>query len=159
MKKKKESVNVKRTAILLFTLLCLICVLNPVNARYVGATGIQITHNYVHASSAYPTTSGYYYQRYHNLTWRNRCPNCGGHLNYEIGDYHGADYTSPEGLWYCTHCDMDFSIVSGRSHDHRGYQLTRYKLPPPPVEVVEVEPEPADPIHHYRSLIQSRRII
>ncbi|MDP3014151.1 MAG: hypothetical protein Q8M92_07925, partial [Candidatus Subteraquimicrobiales bacterium] len=76
---------------------------SPVHARYLGATGVEITSSYVHVGSAYPTTGGYHYQRYYNLTYRNWCPNCGksGVLGYEEGEYSGPAYTSPEGLFYC----------------------------------------------------------
>jgi hypothetical protein len=61
-----------------------------------------------------------------------RCPNCGGNLYFEQGAYSGPAYTSPEGLWACSRCDMDFCAQCGKSHDNRGYWLTRTNKPAPP---------------------------
>lgn len=49
-----------------------------------------------------------------------------GTLTFEQGS---ASWTSPEGMWYCTRCDMDFCLVHGKSHDSRGKYLTHTKEP------------------------------
>lgn len=43
---------------------------------------------------------------YRKGTFLNYCPNCNkkGYLNFEEGS---STWTSPEGMWYCTRCDMD----------------------------------------------------
>ena len=109
----------------------MVSTLNTVSAKYYGATGVEVTYSYVHVDSAYCSCShsdGYY--RHYNITFINKCPNCGGKLHYECKGYW------VEGLWYCGNCDMDFCLVHGKSHDTRGYYLTRTKLPEPEKEQV-----------------------
>lgn len=118
--------------VLLVLLLTLTVGVSPASAKYLGATGVEVTSQYVHADSALCSCSlsdGYY--RHYNITFLNRCPNCGGKLAYECRSYW------VEGLWYCTRCDMDFCVVHGKSHDGRGMYLKRYVIPPPAPEPVE----------------------
>lgn len=98
-----------------------------VNVGYskdLGATWVEVTGEYIHVDSAYCSCSlstGYY--RHHDISFKNRCPNCGGKLHYEEMSYW------VEGIWVCGKCDMDFCLVHGKSHDHRNYYLSRYKIP------------------------------
>jgi len=72
---------------------------------------------------------------YHKATFKNYCPNCHryGTLHYEVGP---ASWTSPEGMWYCSCCDMDFCAQCGKSHDGRGVWLVRTTIPKPLPKVV-----------------------
>ena len=116
--------------------------LPAVNAGYVGVTGLEITDDYVHVESAYPTSSydGGYYRHYQCPYFANRCPHCGGQLAFEQCDPANGvipGFTSIEGMYYCTSCDMDFSCISGVEHGSTGYCLYYYQPPTP-----EPEPEP-----------------
>lgn len=117
-------------------LLIVIFTLNPVSARYVGVTGVEITPQYVHVSSAYPTASvdgGYF--RHTNLPYfQNYCPGCG---HKECIDFEQSDpsngvisgFTSVEGMFYCIYCDRDYSCISGIDHGYEGIYLQRYVFP------------------------------
>lgn len=95
----------------------------PVNAGSIGATNIEVNEKYVSSNALCSCGIGTYTHQ-HN-TFLNYCPNCHhyGTLRYEEGP---ASYTSPEGMWFCTRCDMDFCCQCGKSHDNRGYYLTPY---------------------------------
>lgn len=116
-----------------------------VSAAYVGVTGLEITPEYVHVESAYPTSScdGGYFRHYGCPYFANVCPHCGGSLSFEQCDPANGiipRFTSIEGMYYCTSCDMDFSCISGMEHGSTGYCLYYYNPPEPePVkeEVVE----------------------
>jgi len=59
------------------------------------------------------------YKKHGKIVWKNQCNNCGGKscLSYEQGAYYGFNYgTSPEGLIYCTRCDMDWCKIHGKEH-------------------------------------------
>ena len=62
---------------------------------------------------------------YHTRVFKNYDPISHRHgvLRFEEGS---ASYTSPEGMWYSTVTDMDFCMVHGKSHDHRGVYLIPY---------------------------------
>lgn len=123
-------------AILMAILLCI----SPVMA-YNGAKNVEIGKEKIHIGAAKCScihSDGYYY--HHNIWWLNYCPMCHsyGTLKFEQGDYKGADYTSPEGLLYCTHCDADYCLVHGADHMNppRAY-LKRTTAPP--VEKPKIE--------------------
>lgn len=102
-------------------MLCVLILIMPINASYVGAKNIGITDKYVTATGKCTCgLQGDY--NYHTKAWINYCPNCNhkGSLSFEEGS---ATWTCPEGMWYCTICDMDYCIVKGKSHDNRGQYL------------------------------------
>ncbi|MBI5679863.1 MAG: hypothetical protein HZC47_03080 [Methanobacterium sp.] len=93
----------------------------------VGAYNIKITSDYVKAAGV--CSCSLCSDRYHHtVVFKNYCPNCHlkGTLTFEQGS---ASWTSPEGLWYCTRCDMDYCLVHGKSHDSRGEYLTHTTEP------------------------------
>lgn len=105
-----------------------------------GVTGLEITDEYVHVESAYPTSSydGGYYRHYQCPYFVNRCPHCGGSLSFEQCDPNNGvipGFTSIEGMYYCTSCDMDFSCISGMEHGSTGYCLYYYQPPQPEPDV------------------------
>lgn len=77
-----------------------------VSAHGLGANNIDVTKNYVKATGRC-SCSLYSDYAYHIAAFENYCPNCHskGTLKYEEGS---ASWTSPEGMWYCSRCDMDF---------------------------------------------------
>ncbi|MGC9516862.1 MAG: hypothetical protein ACP5C3_04095 [Methanomicrobiales archaeon] len=81
---------------------------------------MEIKKEYV-KSTAKCSCSLYSDYKYHTHYFKNYCPNCHryGTINYE----QGSGGHNPEGMWYCTACDMDFCLVHGKSHDHRGLFL------------------------------------
>lgn len=129
-----------------------------------GVTGLEITNDYVHVASAYPT-SGYdggYYRHYGCPYFVNRCPHCGGRLGFEQCDPANGvipGFTSIEGMYYCTSCDMDFSCISGMEHGSTGYCLYYY-TPPEPEPKKEVKPEKktTHKIVEYNGQIKSHRL-
>lgn len=130
--------------IYIFILLAASIFILPVHARYVGVTGLEITQDYVHVESAYPTSSvdGGYYRHYGCPYFVNRCPHCGGSLGFEQCDPNNGvipGFTSIEGMYYCTWCDMDFSCISGMEHGSTGYCLYYYQPPQPEPEPETVE--------------------
>lgn len=98
--------------------------------RGIGAHNVKITKDYV-KSSGVCSCSLMKDRIHHTRIFKNYCPNCHskGSLNFEQGS---ASWTSPEGLWYCTRCDMDYCLVHGKSHDRRGEYLIPTKEPPVP---------------------------
>ena len=120
--------DIPPTRLLLLTMVAALIIgsTRPVsNAGYVGAYNVKVTDNYVTSTArcSCSLSTGYGYS---TNTFMNYCPNCHryGTLHFEQG--HG--WTSPEGLWYCSCCDMDFCLVHGKSHDGRGYFLTRTSI-------------------------------
>lgn len=120
--------------------IALICVIaltvSPsVSASNIGAKHVRVTDDYVSSSGV--CSCSLYEGNYHiKATFKNYCPNCHhkGSLAFEQGDYKGSDYTSPEGLWYCTRCDMDFCLVHGKEHvNHNAYWLVRTTIPKPKI--------------------------
>lgn len=94
-------------------------------------TDLEITDEYVHVGSAYPTSSydGGYFRHYDCPYFVNRCPHCGGRLGFEQADPANGvipGFTSIEGMYYCLWCDMDFSCISGAEHGNTGYFLNPY---------------------------------
>lgn len=78
-----------------------------------GAMDIVTTPHFVGGSFKCSCGVGDYSHRY--SFFLNYCPNCHHHgtLRYEEGP---GSYTSPEGMWYCTVCDMDFCGQCGKEH-------------------------------------------
>lgn len=113
------------------------------SAQYVGVTGLEITNDYVHVASAYPTSGadGGYFRHTNCPYFMNKCPHCGGTLSFEQSDPANGvipGFTSIEGMYFCTSCDMDFSCISGKEHGNTGYYLYYYTPPKPkPVEKKE----------------------
>lgn len=123
---------------MLLVLFFIFCTIQVGYSKDLGATGIETNKDYIHIGSALCSCSlsdGYY--RHYNITFKNRCPNCGGKLYYEEKSYW------VEGILACHNCDMDFCCVHGKSHDHRGYYLTKIKYPSPEVP----EKKPVDEAH------------
>jgi hypothetical protein len=112
---------------LLLFIVALIVMLPSANATSIGAYNVKITSKYVVATGKGSCSLDSDYQ-YHTRAFYNYNPSTGHHgvLNYEVGDYSGSDYTSPEGLWFASDNDMDFCLVHGKSHDSRGYFLIPY---------------------------------
>ena len=84
-----------------------------VSAHGVGAYNIEVTKNYVKATGRCTCSLQADYA-YHTAVFKNYCPNCHhkGTLQYE----QGSGSHNPEGMWYCTRCDMDFCLVHGKEH-------------------------------------------
>ncbi len=123
--KQKIKISTKFALILISALL----IASPLaaSAREVGAYNIVISQDYVKATGK--CTCGLQYDyAYHTATFKNYCPDCysKGTLNYE----QGSGYHNPEGMWYCTRCDMDFCLVHGKEHiSGSDVYLTRIKNP------------------------------
>jgi hypothetical protein len=71
------------------------------------------------------------YKRY-NVHVKNKANGRYGVLGFEIGNYYGKAYTSPESLLYIKtkgwkYSDEDYSIVNGDDHGNRGHKLTIVK--------------------------------
>lgn len=109
--KKNKKISTTFALLLIAALL----IANPlaVSAHDVGAYDIVITKDYVKATGKCTCSLQADYA-YHTATFKNYCPNCHskGTLNYE----QGSGYHNPEGMWYCTRCDMDFCLVHGKEH-------------------------------------------
>jgi hypothetical protein len=62
---------------------------------------------------------------YHTRVFYNYDPSSHhwGVMHFEEGP---ASWTCPEGMWYSGITDMDFCLVHGKSHDHRGVYLYPY---------------------------------
>lgn len=125
----------------LVLLLILFLMMQPVTA-HVGAYKVFYSDDIVGGKFRCSCGIGNYEHR--EAYFINKCPHCSGKLAFEQGDYHGADYTSPEGMWYCTRCDMDFCGQCGKEHIKGSkYWLKRTNKPKPkekeikPIEVVE----------------------
>jgi len=103
-------------------MLSLFCFFPVSNAKYVGAYDVEITKEYVKSTAKCSCSLSTDYD-YHTRYFKNYCPNCHkyGTINYE----QGSGNHNPEGMWYCTNCDVDFCLVHGKSHDHRGLFLTK----------------------------------
>lgn len=139
-----------------------------------GVTGLEITNDYVHVASAYPTSGvdGGYYRHYQCPYFLNYCPGCGcyGTISFEqCNPSNGVipGFTSIEGMYYCTSCDMDFSCISGMEHGSTGYCLYYYQPPTKPepedldkntTKEVVVEPKPTHKTIEYHGPIKSHRL-
>lgn len=110
-------------------LLILMALLTPVaSAHGIGAYNVKVTKDYVTSKALCSCGMGSY--THHSATFKNYCPGCHskGTLRYEVGDYYGADYTSPEGLWFCTRCDRDYCCQCGKIHSGEGYWLYKTSI-------------------------------
>lgn len=74
-------------------------------AGYVGAYNVYDDGYTVGSTARCSCGVGHY--GYTTSYFVDMCPNCGGNLYFEQGAYSGPAYTSPEGLWACSVCDMD----------------------------------------------------
>ena len=90
----------------------------------VGAYNVVVTSKYVYATGKC-SCSLYTNYKYHTRVFYNYNPatHHWGVLSFEQGP---AGLTSPEGLWVADDTDMDFCLVHGKSHDHRGVYLVPY---------------------------------
>ena len=102
--------------ILSLLIISLFCIFPVSSAKYVGAYDVEITKEYVKATAKCSCCLSSDY-KYHTHYFKNYCPNC--HLDGTINYEQGSGNHNPEGMWYCTNCDIDFCIVHGKSHDHR----------------------------------------
>lgn len=93
----------------------------------IGAYNIKVTSEYVKATGVC-SCSLMHDRLHHTKVFKNYCPNCHskGTLAFEQGS---ISWTSPEGLWYCTKCDIDYCLVHGKSHDSRGKYLIHTTVP------------------------------
>jgi hypothetical protein len=93
----------------------------------IGAYNVKVTKEYVKATGVC-SCSLMTDRLHHTKVYKNYCPNCHskGTLTFEQGS---ISWTSPEGLWYCIKCDVDYCLVHGKSHDHRGLYLIPTKEP------------------------------
>ncbi|MGB9979047.1 hypothetical protein [Methanobacterium sp.] len=113
------------TLLALFSIAALL-IMSPaaVSAHGIGAYNVKITSKYVMATAkcSCSLTANY---NYHTRVFYNYDPSSRtyGTLAFEEGP---ASWTSPEGMWYSTVTDMDFCLVHGKSHDHRGFYLIPY---------------------------------
>ncbi len=107
--------NKKISTTFALLLIAALLIANPlaVSARDVGAYDVVITKDHVKATGKCTCSLQVDYA-HHTATFKNYCPNCHskGTLNYE----QGSGYHNPEGMWYCTKCDMDFCLVHGKEH-------------------------------------------
>lgn len=132
--------------ILLFLFLILSMPAVTASNGYVGVTGLEITGEYVHVESAYPTSGvdGGYYRHYGCPYFLNYCSGCGcyGTISFEqCSPENGVipGFTSVEGMYFCTNCDRDYSCISGIDHGYEGIYLYRYAPPIPEPEPETVE--------------------
>lgn len=95
-----------------------------VSAHGLGAYNVEVTKDYVKATGRCTCSLQSDYA-YHTAVFTNYCPNCHHKtLQYE----QGSGYHNPEGMWYCTGCDMDFCLVHGKEHiSGSDHYLTRTK--------------------------------
>ena len=123
--KERTKISTK-FALLILAAILIMCPLS-VSAHALGAYNVVITKDYVKATGRCTCSLQSDYT-YHTVTFKNYCPNCHhkGTLRYEEGP---ASWTCPEGMWYCTRCDMDFCLIHGKSHDNRGHYLVRINNP------------------------------
>jgi hypothetical protein len=99
-----------------------------VSASSVGAKHVVVTSKYVMATGKHTCSMATDY-KYHTRVFYNYNPrtHTWGTLKFQKGAYYGPNQgTSPEGLWYDTRTDMDWCLVSGKSHDHRNVYLIPY---------------------------------
>lgn len=90
----------------------------------IGAYKVKVTKEYVMATGV--CSCSLCTDRYHHTkVFYNKNPATGhkGVLYFEQGS---SSWTSPEGLWAARDTDMDFCLVHGKSHDHRGVYLIPY---------------------------------
>lgn len=115
------------------------------NAASVGAYNVIEGDGYVAATARCSCGSSSY--NYGTGVFTDYCPGCGHHncLYFEQGDYKGADYTSPEGLFACAVCDRDYCAKCGKIHDSSGIWLVRTSKPAPKPKAPE-NVAPADPV-------------
>ena len=90
----------------------------------VGAYSVATTSKYVYATGRCSCCL-YKDYKYHTRIFYNYNPatHHWGVLSFEQGP---AQLTSPEGMWVAGDTDMDFCLVHGKSHDHRGVYLVPY---------------------------------
>jgi len=100
----------------------------PASASSVGAHNVVVTSQYVMATAKHSCSDATDY-KYHTKVFYNYNPakHTWGTLRFQEGKYYGHNKgTSPEGLWYDVKTDMDWCLISGKSHDRRGVYLVPY---------------------------------
>ena len=118
--------QIKASTILALFSIATLLIMSPaaVSAHGIGAYNVKVTSKYVMATAkcSCSLTANY---NYHTRVFYNYDPlsHTWGTLAFEEGP---ASWTSPEGMWYSTVTDMDFCLVHGKSHDHRGVYLIPY---------------------------------
>lgn len=110
--------------VLFATVMLLIIAPSFAHEKGISAYNVEITKDYVKATGVC-SCSLMKNRRHHTVIFKNYCPNCHhyGCLTFEQGP---SSWTCPEGMWYCTRCDMDFCLAHGKSHDSRGFYLVPY---------------------------------
>lgn len=120
--KRKIKASTKCALLLIATLL----IMSPaaVSAQSVGAYNVKVTSKYVMATGKC-SCSLFTNYRYHTRVFYNYDPSSHtwGTLDFEEGP---SSWTSPEGMWYSVVTDVDYCLVHGKSHDHRGFYLRPY---------------------------------
>ncbi len=96
-------------------------------------------------------------------TFIDYCPGCGHYncLYFEQCDPANGvipGFTSVEGMWACSWCDMDFCCQCGKSHDSRGYWLTQTHAPEPPEKKVEPKIKTTHKIIEYHGLMGNGKL-
>lgn len=132
----------RRGLLLIVALIITLSFVQPVTAK-IGAYNVQEGDGWV--SSKARCSCGVSNYNHGTGTFKDYCPNCKHNnvLYFEQGAYYGYNQgTSPEGLWACKYCDMDFCAKCGKSHDHRNVWLIKTQKPKPkPPEPEIKEPE------------------
>ncbi len=104
----------------------MLLIMSPVavSAHEIGAYNVKITSKYVMATGKGSCSLDTNYN-YHTRVFYNYDPSSDtwGTLDFEQGP---SSWTSPEGMWYSTVTDVDYCLVHGKSHDHRGFYLIPY---------------------------------
>lgn len=137
--------HLRRGLLLIVALIITLAFAQPVTAK-IGAYNIQKGNGWV--SSTARCSCGVSSYNYGTGTFKDYCPNCKhpNALYFEEGAYYGYNKgSSPEGLWACKYCDMDFCCKCGKSHDHRNKWLIRT------TKVTHHEPKPET---HHEPVIQ-----
>ncbi len=118
--------RIKVSTILALFSIVMLLITGPaaVSAHGIGAYNVKVTSKYVMATAKCSCSLSANYN-YHTRVFYNYDPSSHtwGTLAFEEGP---AFWTSPEGMWYSTVTDMDFCLVHGKSHDHRGFYLIPY---------------------------------
>lgn len=123
IKKTRRNYIKQLNGLIVALLIIILFLLLPVSsAKYVGAYNVKITKDYVKSTSKCSCSLSSDY-KYHEQYFKNYCPNC--HLYGTINFEQGLGEHNPEGMWYCTNCDIDFCLVHGKSHDHRKLYLIK----------------------------------
>gem|GEM_PF-3286247 len=106
--------------------IAVLLIMSPVavSGHSVGAYNVKVTSKYVMATGKGTCSLDTNYG-YHTRVFYNYDPSSHryGVLRFEEGP---ASWTCPEGMWYSTITDVDYCLVHGKSHDHRGYYLIPY---------------------------------